>query len=81
MREIKKGIVFSEDIFRILNGVNAFDYKYEVTPSAKKIKELRIDFKKDVDKIFKKNTSIISEDEMMEVNNFINGGYPHCNFG
>ena len=26
MKEIKKGIVFSDDIKRILSGVNAFDF-------------------------------------------------------
>ena len=26
MKKINKGIVFSEDIKRILNGINAFDY-------------------------------------------------------
>ena len=33
MEKISKGIVFSEDIKRILNGVNAFKFKYDFKPS------------------------------------------------
>ena len=59
MEKISKGIVFSEDIKRILNGVNAFKFKYSFKPS----------------------DSVISEEDMMRVNNLIGGRYPHRNFG
>ncbi len=78
MKEISKGIVFSNDIKRILNGINAYDYKYEFIPSDSIIEDVRKDFKKDVDKIFNGNVTIISESEMLEVNNLIGGEYPHC---
>ena len=78
MKEINKGIVFSNDIKRILNGINAYDYKYEFIPSDSIIEDVRKDFKKDVDKIFNGNVTIISESEMLEVNNLIGGEYPHC---
>lgn len=76
MKEIKKGIVISYDIERILNGINAFNYKYGVIPNAKLIKEVREDFEKDMKRIF--DTTIIEEDEMLEVNKLIGGEYPHC---
>ena len=78
MKKINKGIVFSYDIKRILNGINAFDYKYEFVPSNTIIDTLRADFKSDVEKIFKGNVTIISEEEMMLINTLINGDYPHC---
>lgn len=78
MKKINKGIVFSDDIKRILNGINAFDYKYEFIPSDDVINSLREDFKSDVNKIFNSNVTIISEEEMMNVNNLIGGEYPHC---
>ena len=76
MKEIKKGIVISNDIERILNGVNAFDYKYEFIPNSSLIRDVRDDFKRDMGNIF--DTTIIEEDEMLEVNKFIGGEYPHC---
>ena len=79
MKKIKDGIVFSDDIKRILNGVNAFDYKYNFIPSDNIITNVREDFKKDVTSIFKGNITIISEEEMLEVNKLIGGEYPHCN--
>ena len=78
MREIKKGIVFSGDIKRILSGVNAFDYKYKSVPGSSVIEAVRNDFKKDVNKIFDGDVSIVSEEEMLSVNDFIGGEYPHC---
>ena len=78
MREIKKGIVFSNDIKRILNGVNAFDYKYQFVPSEGVIDTIRDDFKRDVNEIFNGNVTIISEEDMLKVNEFIGGEYPHC---
>ena len=78
MREIKKGFVLSEDIKRILNGVNAYDYKYDNVPNENVIKTLREDFKKDINKVFDNEVTIISEEDMIRVNNFIGGEYPHC---
>ena len=52
MRKIKKGIVFSDDIKRILSGVNAFDYQYKSIPSGSVIDIVRSDFRNDVNKIF-----------------------------
>ena len=78
MKKINKGIVFSDDIKRILNGRNAFDYKYDFIPNDSVINTMREDFNFDVNKIFSGNTVIISEEEMMEVNNLIGGEYPHC---
>ena len=80
MEKISKGIVFSEDIKRILNGVNAFKFKYDFKPSDDVIREVRDDFRRDVNNIFDE-VVIISEEDMMRVNNLIGGGYPHCNFG
>ena len=80
MEKISKGIVFSEDIKRILNGVNAFEFKYSFKPSDRVISEVRDDFRRDVNNIFDE-VVIISEEDMMRVNNLIGGGYPHCNFG
>ena len=80
MREIKKGIVFSDDIKRILSGVNAFDYKYKSVPGSSVIEAVRNDFRKDVNKIFDGDVSIVSEEEMFSVNDFIGGEYPHCYF-
>lgn len=78
MKKINEGIVFSDDIKRILNGINAFDYKYKFVPNDNVIESLRSDFKNDVNKIFNSKVTIITEEEMMEVNNFIGGEYPHC---
>ena len=80
MEKISKGIVFSEDIKRILNGVNAFEFKYSFKPSDSVISEVRDDFRRDVNNIFDE-VVIISEEDMMRVNDLIGGGYTHCNFG
>lgn len=80
MKEIKEGIVFSDDINRILNGINAYDYQYAFIPRKSVIDTLRNDFKKDVNSIFNNKVTIISEEEMLEVNKFIGGEYPHCYF-
>ena len=81
MKDIKKGIVFSDYIKRILSGVNAFDYKYECVPSDDVISDIRNNFKEDVNKIFNNEVTIITEDEMLGVNSFIGGEYPHCFIG
>ena len=78
MKKIIEGIVFSEDIKRIFNGINAYDFKYDGIPSNYVISDVRRDFKKDVSKIFNNKVSIISEDEMMDINKLIVGDYPHC---
>lgn len=80
MEKISKGIVFSEDIKRILNGVNAFKFKYDFKPRESVIREVRDDFRREVSNIFDK-VVIISEEDMMRVNVLIGGGYPHRNFG
>ena len=79
MERIKNGIVFSNDIKKILSGVNAFDYKYDFIPNSSTIDMVRDDFRDEVVKIFK-NVVIISEEEMENVNRFIGGEYPHCYF-
>ena len=78
MKEIKKGFVYSEDIKRILEGVNAFDYEYDATPSIMTIEDVREDFIKQINKIFKNQVTRVTEDEMLEINNLIGGEYPHC---
>jgi hypothetical protein len=78
MKKINEGIVFSDDIKRILNGINAFDYKYQFIPNDEVIKEIRDNFKRDVNKIFKGKVTIINEEEMMCMNDLIGGEYPHC---
>ena len=80
MKKINKGIVFSNDIERILNGYNAYNYQYGLIPNSNYIEEIRKDFNNDVSKIFNNNITIISEEEMLEINNLIIGDYPHCNF-
>ena len=70
MKRISNGIVISNDIKRILDGVNAFNYNYNYK---------RDEFKSDLLKIFDGKVSIISEDEMFEVVDLIGGEYPHCN--
>ena len=81
MKEINEGIVFSYDIKKILNGQNAFDYKYNAVPSDTIINDVRNDFERDVKKIFKNKVVIISEEQMLRINNLIGGEYPHCYIG
>lgn len=89
MKKINDCIVFSDDINKILEGNNALNFNYQekgiVLPSSSFIKDLRLDFKKDVDKIFKNKTLIISEAEMDEsLENCLKdvfGRYPHSFFG
>ena len=70
MKKINDCIVFSDDIERILQGYNALDFNYckngIIIPNKDFIKELRRNFKKDVNKIFDNKTLIINEAEMME---------------
>ena len=48
MIKIKDGFVVSEDIKRILDGINAFDFKYDFIPSGETIKDQRDDFKRNI---------------------------------
>jgi len=80
MKTIRKGIVFSNDIKKILEGSNALNYKYDVVPNNGVIEEARKDFKKQVESIFD-DVTIVGEDEMNEINNRIEGRYPHRIFG
>lgn len=80
MKEIKKGFVLSEDIERIINGINAYDFSYKVVPNKKVISDIRRDFKNNINQVFNYVT-IVSEDEMLQVNNLIGGEYPHCYIG
>lgn len=78
MKEIKKGFVYSEDIKRILEGVNAFDYKYDALPKEKTIEEVRESLRLQLNKIFNNEVVRVTEEEMLEVNKLIGGEYPHC---
>ena len=83
MKKINEGIVYSNDINLILNGYNNLDYNYPgiVIPSKSFIEDLRKDFKKQVDQIFKKTTIISEEDMVLSIYNSIKdvlGIYPHC---
>lgn len=85
MKKIDKGIVFSNDIFRIMKGQNALDFDYKqnglIIPNEEQIERLREDFKKDVNRIFNNEVTIFSEKEMEE---FLYSSledswdYPHC---
>lgn len=82
METIRGGIVFSNDINRILNGKNALDFSYKQIgiPESSVIEAVRLDFKKSVCRIFDGNVRIVSELEMvssmMEAMNDVYGKYP-----
>ena len=85
MKIIKEGIVFSNDIKRILEGYNAINFSYNkqgiIIPNKNFIKSLRKDFTTTVNKIFTQTTTI-QESEMLEsiyssISPFL-GQYPHC---
>ncbi len=84
MRKIKEGIVFSNDIKRILEGYNAIDFDYQkkgfILPGNNLIENLRKDFKKDVEKIFE-TVTILEEEEMLgylySSISDVYGRYPH----
>ena len=80
MKEIKKGIVFSNDIKQILNGDNAFDYSYGNVPDKGFIEALRSDFRKGVNKIFNDEVTIVTEEEMGMISKLNGGEYPHRYF-
>ena len=81
--KIKEGIVFSNDVERIISGNNALNYSYEkngiVLPND--ISDLRKSFLNDTNKIFNGKVTIISEDEMLcslyESIQDVFGRYPH----
>ena len=89
MKTIKDGIVFSDDIERILNGNNALNFNYSkegfVIPNSGFIKNIRESFSNDVRRIFDGKVTILSEDEMVNGIDFavsdIMGKYPHRIFG
>ena len=81
MKKINKGIVFSNDIKRIIGGINAFDYKYDAIPRDQVFDTLRDDFELETNKKFNGGAVIISEEEMLQVNKLIRGDYPHCYVG
>lgn len=85
MKIIKNGIVFSNDIERILNGYNAINYSYNkqgiTIPNTEFIQSLRQDFTTTVNKIFTKTTTITEEEMLSSIYESINpflGVYPHC---
>ncbi len=88
MIKVEDGIVFSNDIYRILQGQNALDYDYSanglIIPSREQIEFLRVDFARDVKRIFDNKVTIFSEEQM---EGFLSGAldsvreYPHCIFG
>ncbi len=81
MKKIDNGIVFSNDIYRILKGYNALDFKYNYIPSKEFINSIRLDFKNSVEGIFDK-VSIISEEDMLNgLYSIISKEYPHRIFG
>ena len=89
MKKVEKGIVFSNDIMRILEGNNAMKFSYLenglMIPSRNFIELLRNDFNNYVQKIFKNNATIIGEEEML--NSILTSildvyrKYPHCLVG
>ena len=70
MKEISDGIVFSNDINRILNGYNALDFNYKdiglIVPNNDYIEYLRKDFLKCTKNIFDKVT-IVEEDNLLDI--------------
>ena len=78
MKEIKFGFVYSEDIKRILDGINAFDYKYDAIPSNETIINIREDLNKQINQVFNNQVTVVTEEEMLMINNLIGGEYPHC---
>ncbi len=65
MEEIKKGVVFSNDINLILNGKNSLNYKYNekgiIVPTDSFIRDLRDDFKKISKRTYGDDVVIIDE--------------------
>lgn len=68
MKKVEDGIVFSNDIYSILKGVNALDFDYRgrgiMIPKEEEIQKVRKDFLKDVNRMFEGKVTIFSEAEM-----------------
>ncbi len=85
MKSIKDGIVFSNDIVRIMQGNNALQFNYQefcILPSDNFFRSLREDFYNSTSKIFGGKVTVIEEEEMLEgmyssIQDVI-GRYPHC---
>jgi hypothetical protein len=81
MKEIKDGIVYSDDIELILKGYNNLDYNYKGIILPSNIEDLRKDFLETTKMIFSKVT-IISEEDMISSMALairdVLGIYPHC---
>ncbi len=86
MKIIENGIVFSNDINRILKGNNSLDFNYQengiMLPKKEIYTDVRKDFKEDAKKIFNGQVTIIEEEEMTEglitsISDCL-GRYPHC---
>ena len=85
MRKINEGIVFSNDIKRILKGNNALNFNYSdkgiIIPNDNTIDVLRENFLEDTSRIFDK-VSIIEENEMLlymyQSIMDVYRRYPHC---
>lgn len=87
MKKIEEGIVFSNDIYSILKGVNSLDFDYRrrgiMLPSEEEIQKIRDDFSKDVNRMFDGKVTIFSEGEMEDflywsLSDVLE--YPHCEF-
>ncbi len=69
MKKIDDGVVFSNDIIRILNGYNALDFNYlnngMIVPDNDFISEIRKDFYLDAKRVFNGKVTIINEDDML----------------
>ena len=85
MIKIKKGIVFSYDIERILKGNNALGYNYQangiIIPNNNFIQSLRKSFENDTGKIFGEVVTISEDDMLNSLENtikYIDRRYPHC---
>ena len=80
MKEIKNGIVYSNDINLILSGFNNLDFNYNgmIIPN---VEELRKDFKKTTESIYDSVTIVEEEEMISSISNSIKdvlGIYPHC---
>ncbi len=86
MKKIEEGIVFSNDIERIMKGNNALNYSYEkqgmVLPNKDFYEMLRKDFYNKTSAIFNGCIDIISEEDMLNglltCINDVYERYPHC---
>lgn len=89
MKLINEGIVFSNDIERILRGKNALDFNYElkgmVIPNLEVFNDIREDFMMETNQIFSNSVTILNEEEMYfgmnEVIKDVLGRIPHYIFG